>query len=98
MLFYSFYLGKQRSLSKKKINQLIKAGDSSDSDKEPVSNDPVLKKFIENVLEDNPSCKYNPISHGMGRSEDDLKLKYLQQFVKLNGLRWALKKINELEK
>ena len=96
LLFYLFR--KTETFEKNKINQLIAAGDSSDSDKETASNDPVLKNFIVNVLEDTPSCKYNPISHGLGRSEDDLKLKYLQHFIKLNGLRWSLKKINEREK
>lgn len=93
-----FLFRKTEEFEQKKINELIKAGDSSDSDKEPSSNDPVLKEFINNVLEDNPSCKHNPISYGMGRSEDDLKIKYLQHYCKLNALRWGLKKINELEK
>ena len=59
---------------------------------------PVMKNFITNVLEDKPTCNVNPIiSTNVNEGEADLKIRFLHQYIKLNGLKWALKKINELE-
>ena len=58
---------------------------------------PIMKNLITNVLDDHPSCNVNPIKN-LNVGETDLRIKYMIQYVKLNGLKWALKKIIELEK
>lgn len=78
------------------IDNLIRL--NSDFQSDSLKRDiPIMKNLISNVLDDHPSCNVNPIKN-LNVGATDLRIKYMIQFIKLNGLKWALKKIIELEK
>ena len=67
-------------------------------EKSKANKDPALINIIKNALDSTPTCQTKPIVDIENRDEVDLKIKYLHHLIKLNGLRWSLKKINHLEK
>ena len=97
VLLFLYFWKKTENFQQNYVDKLIHLNQNF-PEQHKANKDPVLVNIIKNVLDDTPTCKTNPIKDSHNRDEDDLKLKYLHHLIKLNGLRWSLKKINQLEK
>lgn len=97
LILFLYLWKKTENFEEKYVDKLINLNQNF-PEQHKTNRDPVLKNIIKNVLDDTPTCKTNEKIDIESRDEIDLKLKYLHHLIKLNGLRWSLKKINELEK
>ena len=91
-----FFRRTERFEQKLEVDNLIKMNKDFESD-DLSRETQIMKNLVANVLNDQPSCNVNPIVNNLHKDESDLRIKFLHQYIKLNGLKWALKKINELE-